>query len=155
MVHILTTQCGIAPDVDKPLWIFPAAPVAVGLGSGTGSLFPRFSSSSSGLQRKGFCSRWNYNPAMDWSRRATTAAYCAQLQNAVVEVFGLARPLAAAYGTRSMRAGGDTALLAAGIGGSGRRDIGFWTSEACERLYLRVSAVGRARSLLQRGVAFL
>ena len=42
---------------------------------------------------------------MDWSRRATTAAYCAQLQNAVVEVFGLARHLAVAYGTRSMRSG--------------------------------------------------
>jgi hypothetical protein len=54
-----------------------------------------------------------------------------------------------------MRCGGDTALHAAGISGNDRRDIGFWTSEACEREYLRTNALGRARSLLQRGITFL
>ena len=92
---------------------------------------------------------------MDWSARATTQSYCGQVQNAVAEVFGLPRELADAYGTRSTRPGGDTALHAAGISGDDRRDIGFWTSETCERRYLRFDALGRARSLLQRGIAFL
>ena len=51
--------------------------------------------------------------------------------------------------------GENTALLAANVGASARRDIGFWASEECERLYLRVSAVGCARSLLRRGITFL
>ena len=150
MAHALGSQCGIVPDLNAPLWFFPAAPAAAGLGSGKGFLFPRFLSSPGA-----FCSRWNYDPVMSWASRAPTAAYCAQIQNAVVEVFGLARDLADAYGTRSMRAGGNTALLAANVGASERRDIGFWASEECERLYLRISAVGRARSLLRRGITFL
>ena len=54
-----------------------------------------------------------------------------------------------------MACGGDTALHAAGVGGIDCRDIGFWTSEACERQYLRISALSRARSLLQQGITFL
>ena len=81
--------------------------------------------------------------------------YAAQLQNVVVEVFGLPKLLAKAYGTRSMRCGGGTALLAIGITGSDRRDIGFWTSESSERRYLRTHAIGRARSLLAKGVTSL
>ena len=73
----------------------------------------------------------------------------------MIEVFGLSKRLAMAYGTRSMRCGGDTALLAIGITGSDRRDIGFWTSKSSERRYLRTHAIGRARSLLAKGVTFL
>ena len=73
----------------------------------------------------------------------------------MVEVFGLARPRTVACGIRSMRSGGDTALHAAGVGGIDRRDIGFWTNETCKRQYLRICALGRARSLLQRGITSL
>ena len=81
--------------------------------------------------------------------------YAAQLQNVVVEVFGLPKLLAKAYGTRSMRCGGGTALLAVGITGSDRRDISFWYSESSERRLLRANAIGRARSLLAKGVTSL
>jgi hypothetical protein len=92
---------------------------------------------------------------MDWSARALTTQYSNQMQNAVAEVYGMDRDLANAWGSRSMRCGGDTALLDAGISGDERRDIGFWTSETCEREYLRPNALGSARSLLRRGITFL
>ena len=92
---------------------------------------------------------------MEWPRRATCEPYAAQLQNAVVKVLGLPKLLAKAYGTRSMRCGGGTALLAVGVTGSDRRDIGFWSSESSERRYLRANAIGRARSLLATGATFL
>ena len=66
VVHVLTTQCGLTPGVDYRLWVFLAEVSAGGLGSGAGFLFPRFSKA----RFKGFCSRWNYSPAMDWPRRA-------------------------------------------------------------------------------------
>ena len=148
LVHILTDQCGLAPGIDDPVWVFPPAVSEGGLGSGAGFLFPR-------LTYAGPHSRFQYDPAMDWSARALTTQYSNQMQNAVSEVFNLERGLAAAYGSRSMRCGGDTALHAAGISGNDRRDIGFWTSETNEREYLRINALGRARSLLQRGITFL
>ena len=101
MVHILTTQCGLAPGIDDRLWVFPAAVSAGDLGSGAGFLFPCLT-----CGRKGSHPRWHYDPAMDWSARAATHSHYNQIQNAVAEVFGLSRELADAYGTRSMRCGG-------------------------------------------------
>ena len=150
LVHILTNQCGIAPDIDAPLWVFPSGAVDGDLGSGAGFLFPRLTRGSTGR-----CTRFQYDPAMDWSARALTTQYSNQMQNAVAEVYGMDRDLASAWGSRSMRCGGDTALLDAGISGDERRDIGFWTSETCEREYLRPNALGSARSLLRRGITFL
>ena len=79
--------------------------------------------------------RVRYDPPMDRSRRATSGPYAAQLQNAAVEVFGLPKPLAKAHGTRCMCCGGNTPLLAIGVTGSDRRDIGFWSSEPSERRF--------------------
>ena len=74
MVHTLAGQCGLVPGIDDPLWVFPATGSVGDLGSGAGSLFPRLTCGRSSPH-----TRFQYDPAMDWSARAATPQSDAKL----------------------------------------------------------------------------
>lgn len=113
---------------------------------GLGLLFPAW-----GASRQNH--RHRFDPPMDRTRRASTAAYRRQLVNAVEEVLRVPRQQAQRFGMSSLRSGGDTHLRRLQIPQWERCELGRWATPGVEDGYDRRAAVEHARDLLQRGVA--
>lgn len=143
LVLVLRVHHGVAVPLDRGFFEVPAS-----ASRGLGLLFPAFGASPTGNHRHRF------DPALDWSHRAKTAAYRRQLVHAVHEVIHLERPLAERYGMSSMRSGGNTHLRRRGFLGPQRCEFGRWASAQAEAGYDRTMAVEHALSLLDAGVAF-
>ena len=115
-------------------------------GGGLGLLFPAWGASTANHRHR-------FDPPMDRTRRASTAAYRRQLVNAVDEVLHVPRAQAESFGMSSLRSGGDTHLRRAGLAQWERCELGRWATPSVEDGYDRRQAVEHARDLLQRGVA--